>query len=120
MAQNIKLPLEDIECRLDISHILKKEHLHPILNKDIDDSLEKAPVGLCVLILLLILCPLLALSPAAAVVHWLAAHWAAVVAPLQTPLFDAAFAESVSADELGADAVFEAHRALHSLTCFEE
>jgi hypothetical protein len=26
----------------------------------------------------------------------------------------------VSADELGADAVFEAHRALHSLTCFEE
>lgn len=120
MAQNVKLPLEDVERRLNVSHILKEVHLHTILNKDLDDTFDKAAVGLGVLLLLLFIGPLLALSPAATVIHRLAAHWTAVVAPLQTPLFDAPFAESVSADELGADAVFEAHRALHSLTCFEE
>ena len=77
-------------------------------------------ISFSVLIILLLLCPTQPLRPTAPVIDWPPAHWTAIVTPLQAPLFDTGFTDIVTADKLGAAAVLEAHRAFHSLTCFEE
>jgi len=115
------ISLQKVEGGLDFSHIFKynmavKLHHILIFEKVLKELFEDVVQGLVVLGLLALLIPPLLLSSATPIVHWLPAHWAAVVTPLQAPALDAAFADVVTTDELGAGALFEAHWAIHSLT----
>lgn len=114
--------LEHIKGGLDILEILHQDphrELLLILVKLFNHFNEDGVESLCISSLCSLLFNLLAHVLKASEIERLSAHWAPVVTPLQRPLFDASVTDGVSADELETAAVFVAHRALHSRTCFE-
>jgi len=121
----IPLVLQDVEGLLNLLHIPIQDPVRHLLEVNkvlvkVFDELAKDRVELLTVPSLeSLILPLLALLPEPSVVQALSAHRAPVVATLQGPLFDAPTADGVAADELEAGALFVAHRALHSLTCFE-
>lgn len=84
-----------------------------IFEKVTNNLLEDAVECIGILLSLLFVTPALQILTAALVVHWLAAHRAPIVAPFDGPALDAALADMVSADELGARASLETHWAIH-------